>query len=105
MRMKIQGHLSTTRAKKAHQALIHLTDKFTVSTRMGADPRKIGRKILDLHNSKLRIGHMFLEKIATKPEVATQIEATVGAKSKTSIFITCYMKETLTIGQETVPSS
>jgi hypothetical protein len=42
-----------TRAKKVHQVLTHLTDKFTISTRMGADHQKIGRKILDLHGEKV----------------------------------------------------
>jgi hypothetical protein len=48
---------------------------------------------------------MILEKIATKPEVATQIEAAVGAEVKTSLSIECSTKETLIIRQETVPSS
>jgi hypothetical protein len=48
---------------------------------------------------------MILEKIATKPEVATQIEAAVGAEVKTSLSIACSTKETLIIRQETVPSS
>jgi hypothetical protein len=105
MRMKIQGYSSTARAKKAHLVLTHLIDKFTVLTRMGVDHRKIGRKISDLSSRKLRVGHMILEKIATKPEVATQIEAAVGAEVKTSLSIACSTKETLIIRQETVPSS
>jgi hypothetical protein len=98
-------HSSTTRAKKAHRALTHLIDKFTALTRMGADHRKIGRKISDLRDHKARIRHMTLERITTKPEVVIQIKAVVGAKFKTNLSTACSMKETLTIRQETVPSS
>jgi hypothetical protein len=72
---------------------------------MGADHQKIGRKILDLHGQNVRIGHMILKKIATKPEVVTQDEAEVGAKFRTDLFIACSTRETLIIGQGTVPSS
>jgi hypothetical protein len=104
-RTKFQGHSSTARAKKAHQVLSHLTDKFTASTRMDVDHRKIGRKISNLRGQKARIGRMILEKIATKLEAGTQIEAVVGAEFKTNLFTVCSTKETLTIGQATVPSS
>jgi hypothetical protein len=95
--MKVQGRSSTTTAKKAHHVSTHLIDKFTASTRMDASHRKNGRKILDLHDQKARIGHMILEGIATKPEVVTQIEVVVGAEFKTSLSIACSTKETLTI--------
>jgi hypothetical protein len=72
---------------------------------MGADHQKIGRKISDLHDHKARIRHMTLERITTKPEVVIQIKAVVGAKFKTNLSTACSMKETLTIRQETVPSS
>jgi hypothetical protein len=45
---------TTTRAKKAIQALTHPINKFTVSTWMGADHWKIGRKNLDLRDQKVR---------------------------------------------------
>jgi hypothetical protein len=48
---------------------------------------------------------MILEKITTKPEVATQVDAEAGAEFKTYLFIACSMRETLIIGQGTVPSS
>jgi hypothetical protein len=99
---KVQGHSSAARAKKVHQVLTHLTDKFIVSTKMGADHRKIRRKISDLHGHKVRIGHMILEKIATKLELVTQDEAEVGAKFRTNLFIACSTGEALIIGQ--VPS-
>jgi hypothetical protein len=103
--MKVQGNSSTARAKKAHQVLTHLIDKFTISTRMGADHLKIGRKILDLHSQKVRTGHMILEKITTKPEVVTQVDAEAWAKFRTNLYIACSMRETLIITQGTVPSS
>jgi hypothetical protein len=43
-KMKVQGHSSTARAKKAHRVLTHRTNKLTASTHMDADQRKIGRK-------------------------------------------------------------
>jgi hypothetical protein len=49
---------------------------------MGVDHQKIGRKFLDLYDQKVRIGHMILEKIASKLEVATQVEAEAGAISR-----------------------
>jgi hypothetical protein len=103
--MKVQSHSSIARAKRIHQVLTHLTDKSTISTRMGADHRKIRRKNSGLCSRKLRIGHMSLERIATKPKAATQIEAATGAEFKTSPSIACSMKETLTTGQEIAPSS
>jgi hypothetical protein len=105
MRAKVQGHSSIARAKKAHQVLTHLTYKFTVSTQMDVNHQKFGRNILDLLGQKVRIGCMILEKTATKPLVATQIEVAVGAKFKISLSIACSTKVTLTIGQEIVPSS
>jgi hypothetical protein len=72
---------------------------------MDANHQKIGREISDLRSQKVRAGHMTLEKIATKPEVVTQVEAEAGAKLKTYLFIECSTKETLIIGQGTVPSS
>jgi hypothetical protein len=36
MTMKVQGRSSTTRAKRVHQVLTHLTNKFTASTWMDA---------------------------------------------------------------------
>jgi hypothetical protein len=78
MRAKAQGHSSTPRAKKAYQALTHLTNKFPASTRMDADHRRIGRKTSDLHRQKMRTGHMILEKTEAKLEAATQIEVLVG---------------------------
>jgi hypothetical protein len=100
--MKVQGHSSTARAKKAIQALTHLTDKFIVSIQMGADHQKIRRKISDLRDQKVRIGHMILEKIASKSEVVTQVEAEAWADFRTDLFIACSMRETLIIGQGTV---
>jgi hypothetical protein len=41
---------------------------------------------------------MILEKIATKPEVATQVKAEAWAEFKTDLFIACSMRETLIIG-------
>jgi hypothetical protein len=102
---KAQGHSSTTRAKKVHQASIHLTNKFTASTRMVVDHQKIGRKTLDLCEQKVRIGRMILVRTKAKPEVAMQTEAMAGVKHKTGSFIACSMKRTLTTKQETVPSS
>jgi hypothetical protein len=104
-RMKVQGHSSTTRAKKSIQTLTHLTDKFIVSIWMGADHRKIGRKISDLRDQKVRTGHMILEKIAPKPEVVTQVEAKARANFRTNLFIACSTREALIIGQGTVPFS
>jgi hypothetical protein len=48
---------------------------------------------------------MILEKIATKLEVVTQVEAEAGAEFKIDLFIACSMRETLIIRQGTVPSS
>jgi hypothetical protein len=48
---------------------------------------------------------MTLEKIASKPEVVTQVKAEAGAKSRIDLFIACSMRGTLIIGQGTVPSS
>jgi hypothetical protein len=53
-RTKVQGHSSTARAKKSIQALTYLTDKLTISTQTGADNQKIGRKISDLCDKKVR---------------------------------------------------
>jgi hypothetical protein len=36
-KMKVQGHSSTARAKKAHRVLTHHTNKLTASTHMDAD--------------------------------------------------------------------
>jgi hypothetical protein len=105
LRMKVQGHSSTARAKKAIQALTHLTDKFIVSIRMGADHQKIGRKISDFRDQKVRTGHMILEKIASKLEVVTQVEAEAEANFRTYLFIACSMRETFVIGQGIVPFS
>jgi hypothetical protein len=85
--------------------LTHLTDKFTVSIQMGVDHQKIGRKFLDLYDQKVRIGHMILEKIASKLEVATQVEAEAGGNFKTDLFIACSMREILIIKQGTGPFS
>jgi phage pi2 protein 07 len=104
VRTKVQCHSSTVRAKKAHQVLTHLTDKFTVSTRMDADHQKIGREISDLRDQKARTRDMTLEKIITKPEVVTQFEVEAGAKFRTYLFIACFMREILIIGQGIVPS-
>jgi hypothetical protein len=48
---------------------------------------------------------MILEKIATKPEVVTQVEAEAGVKFRTYLFIAYFTRETLIIGQGTIPSS
>jgi hypothetical protein len=72
---------------------------------MDVDHWRIEIKISDLHSQKAIIGHMIIEKIATKPEAAIRTEATVGADFKTSLSTACSMKETLTIGQEIFPSS
>jgi hypothetical protein len=85
--------------------LTHLKDKFTVSPRMGADHQKIGRKISDLRDQKVRTRHMILEKTASKPEVVTHVEAEAGANFRTYLFIACSTRETLIIGQGTVPFS
>jgi hypothetical protein len=85
--------------------LIHLTDKFTVSTWMDADHQKIGREISDLHGHKARIGHMTLEKSITKPEVVTHCEAEAGADFRTYLFIACSTRETIIIRQGNVPFS
>jgi hypothetical protein len=104
-RMKVQGHSSTTRAKKVHQILTHLTDMFKILTRMDAGHRKIGREILDLCGQKMRTRHMTLEKIATKPKVVTRVEAEAGAKFKIDLCIACSTRETLIVGQGNTPSS
>jgi hypothetical protein len=104
-RIKVQGHSSIARAKKAIQALTHPTNKFTVSTRMGADHQKIRRKISDLHDQKVRIGHTILEKIASKLEVVTQVKAEAGGDFRIGVFITCSTRETPIIRQEIVPFS
>jgi hypothetical protein len=70
---------------------------------MGVDHQKIGRKISDLHGQKVRTWHMILEKIASKLEAVTQVEAKAGANFKTYLFIACSTRETLFIGQGTVP--
>jgi hypothetical protein len=46
---------------------------------------------------------MILEKIASKSEVVTQVEAEAWADFRTDLFIACSMRETLIIGQGTVP--
>jgi hypothetical protein len=66
MRMKVQDHSSTARAKRAHQVLMHRLNKFIASTRMDVDHRKIRRKISDLYSKKERIGRMILGEIITK---------------------------------------
>jgi hypothetical protein len=43
-KVNAQGY-SIARAKKVHQASIHLTDKFTTLTQMVLDLQKIGRKL------------------------------------------------------------
>jgi hypothetical protein len=84
---------------------MHLTDKFTISIQMGADHWKIGRKISDLSDQKVRAGHMILEKITSKPEVVTQVESEAGADFKTDLSIVCSTRETLIIRQGIVPFS
>jgi ribosomal protein L22 len=64
---------------------------------MGVDHQKIRRIISDLRGQKVRTGHMILEKIATKPEVVTQVEAEAGAEFRTYLFIACSTRETLII--------
>jgi hypothetical protein len=48
---------------------------------------------------------MILEKIASKLEAVTQVEVKAGANFKTYLFIACSTRETLFIGQGTVPFS
>jgi hypothetical protein len=103
--MKVQGHSSIARAKNVIQALTHLIDKFIVSTQMGMDHQKIGRKISDLRDQKVRIVHMILEKIASKLEVVTQVEDKAGANFRIDLFIACSTRGTLIIGQGTIPFS
>jgi hypothetical protein len=103
--MKVQGHSSIARAKIVIQALTHLTDKFIVSTQMGMDHQKIGSKISDLRDQKVRIVHMILEKIASKLEVVTQVEDKAGANFRIDLFIACSTRGTLIIGQGTAPFS
>jgi hypothetical protein len=65
---------------------------------MDANHRKIRRKTTDLHGQKARIGHMILEETATKPKVAMQIKAVVGAECKTNLSTACvtsHITETL----------
>jgi hypothetical protein len=61
---------------------MHLTDKFILLIQMGADHRKIGRKILDLRDQKMGAGHMILEETTPKPEAVTQVEAKAGPISR-----------------------
>jgi hypothetical protein len=82
---------------------MHLTDKFILLIQMGADHRKIGRKILDLHDQKMRAGHMILEETTPKPEAVTQVEAKAGTDFKTDLFIACSTRETPIIRQGIVP--
>jgi hypothetical protein len=65
---------------------------------MDANHRKIRKKTIDLRGQKARIGHMILDETATKPKVAMQIEAVVGAECKTSLSTACvisHITETL----------
>jgi hypothetical protein len=103
--VKVHDLSITVRTKKAHQVMTHSTDKFMAPTQMDADHQKIGRKILDLRDQKARMEHTILEKTATKPKVAMQVEVVAGAECKTNPSIACSMKETLTIRQETIPLS
>jgi hypothetical protein len=72
---------------------------------MGADHRRIGRKILDLHDQKVRAGHMIIEETTPKPEAVTQFEAEAKADFRIDLFIACFTRETLIIGQGIVPFS
>jgi hypothetical protein len=85
---------------------------------MGADHRRIGRKILDLHDQKVRAGHMIIEETTPKPtghmiieettpkpEAVTQVEAEAEADFSIDLFIACFTRETLIIGQGIVPFS
>jgi hypothetical protein len=105
MRMKVQGHSTTSRAKKAHRILMHRTNKFPSSSWLDVDHWKIGRKISDLRDKKVSIGCMIPRENINKPGAATQAEAAVGAELKTNLCIACFTKETLTIEQGIVPSS
>jgi hypothetical protein len=71
----------------------------------GCRPLENWEKFSDLHDQKVRAGHMILEKITSKPEVVTQVKAKAGADFKTDLSIACSMRETLIIGQGIVPFS
>jgi hypothetical protein len=105
VRMKAQGHSSIEKAKKAHQVLTYLTDKFIALTWMGVGHQKIRRKTLGLHGQKVREGYMIQEEIIVKLAVAMQIEVVAGVECKTGPSTACYTKETPTIGREIVPFS
>jgi hypothetical protein len=97
IRVKAQGHSSSARAKKAHQASTHFTAKFTD----GCGPLENWEKNFRPPRTESKNRHMILEKTEAKLEVATQIEVMVGVKRKTGPSTTCSTKETLTIRQET----
>jgi hypothetical protein len=99
MRKKVQGHSSTTREKKVQQVSTRSANKFTTSTLMEADLRRIGKTTSNLHGRKARAECMIQEKIISKIEVATPTGVEAGAKIKKSLCIVCFMREILPIGQ------
>jgi hypothetical protein len=105
MRMKVQDHSSTSRAKKAQQVLTWPTNKSTSLTLMEADLWRIGKKTLDLHGRKVRAKCRTQEKIISKTKVATPTGAEAGAEVKKSLCIVCFMRMIRTIGQGIALSS
>jgi hypothetical protein len=98
MRMKVQDHLSTSKVKRVHQLLMQHKSKFIASTQTDAGIWRIGRKISDLRTRKAITECTTLEKITSKPEVATPAEAEAGVKVKKCLSIACSTRKTLTIG-------
>jgi archaellin len=72
---------------------------------MDVGHQKIGRKILDLHDWKARVGHTSPEEITTTQEVVIQIKAEAGAETKIDLCIVYFTRKIQTIGQGTASSS